>query len=740
MSTDTGRRVGETRRGRTIRSRRPSVWRSLATSVPLIASAGTALVLGSLFSAGVSPFVVASTLPAAAASSVPSGQPTELHLSVALPAAFIGHRYSGAVSGSAAGIVGCYRFIAAGLPPGLKIDPVETCLAHSADLIATSITGIPTKTAKPLFTSRVTVTAYAIGVPDSPRRPTAAGSATGQLVLSPPTAAPKVADSYANLALLAISCPQTGVCWVIGTSSNPSSPASGTPPPSGYAPRRVLIPLPGSKDHLQVIAGGTFIAQLMTSNPLVLHVVRTGIPGHLTSLACADAASCVAAGSGTTGRPSVLVMRGGGQIWSYAVPAIGSPLSTGNVTSVACPTTSSCLVVGTETVSPNSGVGFSDAVATGPTATPLVAPTLLTGMSHGLSGVACASASYCVAVGGRWATTATTGSSQILLSRDSGRSWQRDQVVAKNPATVQVARQPYVPTVDGPVPFGGLNSVGCAPGAPSCAVLWGFWSMLANTTDGVHWLPGTITQTPFGLEGATPSVAGGPGGATVGGPQPSISCPVTGRCFVAASDTTFCFGGHGICDYAGVLANLPGNAGWRWGVVGLGPPGTLGPSLRSISCPSLTSCVAVGSWTPYAPTGWSASFPLTLTPQAPLSPFYLPPSSGPSLLTQSTIGAILGGISLFFGLPIVAESATVLALVSVLAGVAGVILGLPACVKGDWLGCASTVLGFLGIWGYSLGWGSLILGGLDPSDPTRRRWHLPAWMQDPMYPPPEVPE
>jgi hypothetical protein len=88
----------------------------------------------------------------------------------------------------------------------------------------------------------------------------------------------------------------------------------------------------------------------------------------------------------------------------------------------------------------------------------------------------------------------------------------------------------------------------------------------------------------------------------------------------------------------------------------------------------------------------------------------------------------------------VAESATVLALVSVLAGVAGVILGLPACVRGDWLGCASTVLGFLGIWGYSLGWGSLILGGLDPSDPTRRRWHLPAWMQDPMYPPPEVPE
>ena len=99
-----------------------------------------------------------------------------------------------------------------------------------------------------------------------------------------------------------------------------------------------------------MIVGRTFSAQLKISNPLVLHVVRTGIPGYLISLACADAVNSVAAGFGTTGRPSVLVMRGGGQIQSNAFPALGSPLSTGKLTSAACPTTSSGPEVGTETI------------------------------------------------------------------------------------------------------------------------------------------------------------------------------------------------------------------------------------------------------------------------------------------------------------------------------------------------------------------------------------------------------
>ncbi|MDA8292090.1 MAG: hypothetical protein M0Z33_10500 [Actinomycetota bacterium] len=654
-----------------------------------------------------------------------TSQQTQLSVDLSLPAqAPEGAPYHGTMTASASGLVGCYRWIVSGLPRGLEVSPAVSC-ASGGPTITSSVTGVPAAPVGASFAATVTVTLEAVGT--SPAAPAAsgpvAGTATSSVVVLPGEWGSSTAtDAYAGTRLSLVSCSRGPSCWVVGTSQNvvppPTAPpgtstttvtstpgAPGASGETGTRPVPVPFTIPGTSRTVGLVEGGTFVASVDQISPLRLGIVRAAIPLSVSGISCPSASACVLVGSepapGNATVPAVLLMTDAGATWSAATLALSSPYTTGSLTAVTCPRAAGCLATGTAATAASRSSGFTVPIAlTGDGATETArfgAAVLVSSQSAQLADLSCANASDCVAVGRSAVRTGATDSAVVLATTDAGASWRVDQHVgADSPSPsphAHRALQPWMPTVDGPLEYGGLVGVGCAPGAAarSCEVSWPFWPALANTVDGTHW----YSDVPsMGISGS------------MGG---SISCPSAGRCF-GVSATQFMCAYDTVCTSSQILETIPAAANWEVGLAGEGPSYHFGPWLESISCPSVSTCVAVGSWSPRSGSSWSPVFPLVMSPQLAIHPFFLPPPPPGTLLTWTNAGILLGIVSLATG---VGAFVDVFGAVALVTGVAGVGIGAATTAHGDALGWASVALGSFGLVCFPLSVASFVAGVAD---------------------------
>ncbi len=648
-------------------------------------------------------------------------QPTQLIFSLTVPSTVPADvLFNEPMTATANGITGCYRWVATGLPRGLVIKPKITCATSGAS-ITSEITGIPANPIGASFATKITVTIEAVGPSaSSPAAsgPTAATASETILVIPPKWGTSNAANAYANTGLSLVSCVQGPSCWTVGISKNTvpvphqtqnktiSGSSSTSPSITGTAPIYVPLTIPKSKKPIGTIEGGVFVASIEQVTPLRLGVVRTGIPLSISAISCPTMSTCVFVGSKTSSSnltsPVALLMTNSGANWT----AISLPLSNryngGSLTAITCPNIANCIATGNANGLNSQSSAFTVPLTiftTGNESKLKVGNiNYLSSQSNLLADISCSNATDCIAVGRATGQSGVTQSAIILATTNSGATWHRDQQVGAegpNPGPhANTALQPWMSTVDGPLEFGGLTGVGCAPGTTtsSCEVSWPFWPALANTNNGTNWYPDVSSQGTSGIMNG------------------NISCPVSGHCFGVSTKQFMCAYDM-VCTSTQILETIPNTSNWEVGLAGQGPNPKFGPALNSISCPTVTTCVAVGGWFPLSASSWSPEFPLVMSPQLAAHPFFLPPPPPPTLFTWTNAGILLGVVSLATG---VGEFTDLLGgSVSLVTGLAGLGIGAATTSQGDMLGWLSVLLGGLGVFFYTASVASTVTGIAD---------------------------
>lgn len=626
-------------------------------------------------------------------------------------------------------LTGCYALVAHNLPAGLQVAPSSRCAGSPAASLGYTVSGTAhINRSQPLLPVSVTFTVYPLE--HGSRVSKGVGTAVVDFSLLPAADVPSVANSYANLGLSAVDCPDS-VCWVVGLSNNP--PSGPSVPVSGESPKMVVIQGATTATHLRVPEGGTFIAQLVKSSPLDLRFVRTGISFTISGFACPDTETCVGVGSSTVSghpaRPLAFEMSNSGSTWhAYSDKVV----TAGSFAAIDCPDAENCMAVGSETTSGGKTVGLSQAFAPSSQSNPFGDAATI-GTTGNLGGISCVDASTCFATGGIAGDNGPTNDGRIFVSHNFGGNWQGDQITTTGPGCTITScprtAQPWYQLVTAQMGFGTLASMGCARGSHYyCATAWPFLSNVANTTDGKHWLVGELSSAPYGLSG---------------GIDNPVSCASVGHCFTITSPLIVC-GYDFACTHVAIyesMATVDSSqtfGGAEWGLVGFGPPGTDQPGLSDISCPTVDGCVAVGKWQPHGSAAWSPVFPLVIGTEAADHPYFVPqPNYGEQALVEIggnilSIGGDAVGIASVF-MPELAPIALVL-------GGTSVVTGLASCGSISWgcfievSGAAGLAIGPLGIPGAAVDIYQKVTGTGDPEQPIEPEVPLPSWLAEPDVP------
>jgi hypothetical protein len=231
---------------------------------------------------------------------------------------------------------------------------------------------------------------------------------------------------------------------------------------------------------------------------------------YLLGISCVSASDCVAVGYHYYATPvKTLVESWNGTAWSV-VPSPNAPvhhLLSSTLTSVSCTSATSCIAVGSYATSARTSPQGGPLAESWDGTTWSVVPSVNEGkQGAGLSGVSCASATACMAVGGY---SNTSGSMQTLAESWNGTTWS------------------ITPTPNGGS-TGALNNlagVSCTAAADCTAA--GFYqntsttgSTLAESWDGTSWSIET-----------TPNV----GGPSVANDFIGVSCVSAASCVAAGA-------------------------------------------------------------------------------------------------------------------------------------------------------------------------------------------------------------
>jgi len=267
-------------------------------------------------------------------------------------------------------------------------------------------------------------------------------------------------------------------------------------------------------------------------------------PAVLAALACRSASQCVAVGVNTPAMPTRLLSdQWNGRRWSQA--AMPGPRGAANVreSGVACPSATECVAVGVAfpphggDVYPTASYWDGSRWSTGRAAG--------TGTSAELIAVSCPSTSSCTAVG---AYGATEGTALPLIEHWNGRNWSRQ--AAPLPAGLR---------------YGVLNDVSCASPSLCVAVGNGQGHALAARWNGRAWsaaaLPGARDVTLYGVS------------------CHAATCLATGAGNNGTSPGTYLLNGT-----TWSFRSAPA------------PRGAAYPALQSVSCPTAGQCLAVGNY------------------------------------------------------------------------------------------------------------------------------------------------
>jgi len=227
----------------------------------------------------------------------------------------------------------------------------------------------------------------------------------------------------------------------------------------------------------------------------------------------------------------------------------------GHVAAVACPSTTACVAVGTLDL-PHNVSRLAERWEGSKWAT-LTTPNPTGATSSQLTGVACTTPTSCIAVG-QYNTLATV--TKTLAMRWDGTRWS-------------ILTSPNAP--DSPVSV--LAGISCAT-STSCFAVGGYFVNTGSTSveltlieqwNGKTWSIVPSPDQPLAVDSALTSV----------------SCPSTSSCFAVGSyDTQL------------VTSTLTERwDGSTWAIVAsANPPGSPDSQLSSVTCPTTSSCVAVG--------------------------------------------------------------------------------------------------------------------------------------------------
>jgi hypothetical protein len=228
-----------------------------------------------------------------------------------------------------------------------------------------------------------------------------------------------------------------------------------------------------------------------------------------------------------------------GSGWSVT-PSPNPRVPTGQLFWVSCPAADSCMAVGTYVKT--SGVGVNLAEQWNGTSWRILPTPNPSGIAlSGLLGVACTSASSCMAVG---VTTTTAGAVRPVAERWNGTRW-----------TIQATPNPPQ--------GGGLNAVSCTSVSACTAVGTSSTGTLAERWNGTKW---TIQATPNPAQG--------------GGSLSGVSCTSASACTAVGGSS------------AGTLAEQWNGTTWR--IQPTPNPAQGGAFLTSVACTSASACTAVG--------------------------------------------------------------------------------------------------------------------------------------------------
>lgn len=551
---------------------------------------------------------------------------------LSLPNATAGTRYVAQVALAQAGLAGCYAVSVPKIPQGLTVSPREACAVGRNRHLVIEVAGMLASRRYEVSTPEPIVIRT---TPTTPGRATFNWTSTLE-VLPSPYIVPSYTEAslialYSGLTLDQVSCPQAFDCIVIGWSAN----AHMSPSPK---PRRLYFKHTMSSVGGKVtsIPGGAFIAQLLTIKPLRLRFLDDALPAGLNSLVCPATSTCVIAGRSAGNWPWVgLLNTSTGTIRDSTFVFPKSKYASGQLTSLSCPSAALCVVAGSLQLTAagrnnQTTVALAGDIPVAMNRPPRSAVWHQFTSSAELTSISCGTATDCEAVG---------NNDLILSSTDGGASWFRIHTMGcVSPiGKCQKAQEPFWDSVDGPMTFGALNANQCVPGvAFHCVVEWSAFQQFATTSDGRHWSTNIIADPlntePLAPEGGQPGI----------GP---LSCAPDGYCFSAINSDFGTIGGT--LSSVSIPETIPVHGNTEWALAGRANlPNNWNVGLNAISCPTRTSCVAVGGYTPpIGLHGTQITEPFVMSAKLALHPLI---GAVPSLLSTLApfVGLALSGLAL----------------------------------------------------------------------------------------------
>ncbi len=302
------------------------------------------------------------------------------------------------------------------------------------------------------------------------------------------------------------------------------------------------------------------------------------IPGPadawFSAVSCSSATSCAAVGAYQSEErlDEPLVATSSASGWTATPLSLPAGATGIGLAGVSC-VPSLCVAVGSETIE----TGGVDTVVPlveelGPSGwTPVAVPTPPGSEANWLAGVSCTSTESCVAVGTSDSTSGDPADpvayGELVLTLQGG-AWS---------ATV-------APTPTGTVASEGLQGVACSSSS-SCVAVGGAYEPSSATTP-------PMIETLAGGEWQ-PSAAPNPPGKDMYGGLRSVGCSSSDHCLAVGSADDPSSGGY----WSPAAESGPA----PWTASSPGPPGWIDTGLAGAACPSETTCVAVGTESPYGP-------------------------------------------------------------------------------------------------------------------------------------------
>ncbi len=394
----------------------------------------------------------------------------------------------------------------------------------------------------------------------------------------------QVSDPYGNLG--AISCPSTTFCEAVGTVISSNGSTSVSPFASSWNGHTWKVqkppPFPAGVADVSCVSAkaclavGTFYpsglsaatgATAATWNGKRWAKVKVPIPSdvsisRLSAVSCVSAKFCIAVGSGSTrsAQGVTLVVRwNGARFTTLAVPVPAKAIEA-DLDGISCTAASACVAVGSETIRQSAGVIQKPLAALWNGKKWILSPPAVATktVDDALVSVSCRTRTSCQAVG--TAGTKTADQPRTLAERLSGHRW----TVEKTP---DVAGR----TGDS------LSAVRCTSSTACTAVGY-------SSDKSLNAVPLTVVWNGHSWSSQrVPHPSGVPSSQLTG-----LSCPTTKTCSAVG---------------ASFPANLPALAlaerrnGHSW-TIEKAAEGKIQPgnALASVSCPSATTCVAVGQY------------------------------------------------------------------------------------------------------------------------------------------------